>query len=343
MAKSTFALPTRARKTGRSEMAVGSRLRSLRQGANSASTANVTRIRMELETKVMSAQAKACSKNRLRRFGADNPLCAARNDIAIRLVPAHGALKGPGYRTGLETEFASGAGAIHKHHVLRDLYAFDWNLRLAADQTRKSRLCIGYTQCEAVRDFQRRGGQTGNFGQNVEHALQGEIFRAQQVTLADRSLLRNQEVAGGAFLNADKVQTRFDVTGHPAVEKVEYDFSGGRRFPVPWTDGSSRHRDDRRKALPCRVEHFLFSQPLGALVMADHFIQLGVGKLVGMLRTIHGNGGDGAGVDELFDPSASRSFQQILRAADVGVVDILRALRPQPVVSGDVKNALDPR
>src|SRR5262245_16303853 len=95
----------------------------------------------------------ACDSCRLSCLGADNLFGSARCDVTVRFVPTHGALKSYRNRTGLKTKLASRARTIHEHHVLRDLYAFDWNLRLAANQARKSCLCIGYTQRETVRNL----------------------------------------------------------------------------------------------------------------------------------------------------------------------------------------------
>src|ERR1043166_4959546 len=152
--KSTLALPTRALKIERPESTSDSRSRSFRQGANSASTANVTRMRISVRETPCRGTARRHKIQSLGGFRRHDLFCAMRRDIAVRFVPAHGALKSRGDRASLKGEFAFRARAIYKHHVLRDLNAFHWNLRLAANQPRKGCLCIGYTQCEAVRDFQ---------------------------------------------------------------------------------------------------------------------------------------------------------------------------------------------
>src|SRR5229473_5395725 len=77
--------------------------------------------------------------------GVGHALGAAFRDVAVRFVPAHRTLERRGYRPRLKSQFTLGARAIHKHHVARDLDAFDWYARLAPDQPRKSRTRIGYT------------------------------------------------------------------------------------------------------------------------------------------------------------------------------------------------------
>ena len=75
--------------------------------------------------------------------------------------------------------------------------------------------------------------------------------------------------------------------------------------------------------------------------MADHFFQFGVGGLVGLRWSVDGNGGDGASVNELLDAGALGRGENIFRAADVGIIDVLRMPGPESVVRGGMENALD--
>ncbi len=77
----------------------------------------------------------------------------AFGDVAIGLVPPHCALDRGGHGPRLETQFALRAQTIHKHHVPRDLYAFDRDARFTADSSGKYGICIGYAKSEAVRNF----------------------------------------------------------------------------------------------------------------------------------------------------------------------------------------------
>src|SRR2546429_6922534 len=79
---------------------------------------------------------------------------------------------------------------------------------------------------------------------------------------------------------------------------------------------------------------------LGALVMADHLFESSVRKFVGMLRTVNGDGGDRAGVNELLDARAYRSVEKVFCAADVRIVNILLALSPQTIIGGNMEDAL---
>ena len=56
---------------------------------------------------------------------------------------------------------------------------------------------------------------------------------------------------------------------------------------------------------------------------------------------IHRDRCDRAGVDELLHTGALGCGENIFRAADVGIVDVLRMLGPQAIVRGGVKDALD--
>src|SRR5207249_211246 len=82
------------------------RSRSLRQGANSASTAKVTRMRI----------------GQLGGSLSGDLLGAAGFDVAVGLVPLYGSVEGGGDGSGLEAEFALCARGIDKHHVAGNLY-----------------------------------------------------------------------------------------------------------------------------------------------------------------------------------------------------------------------------
>src|SRR5260221_9554787 len=124
--KSTAALPICASKTVMSPTFRVVKFLSLRQGANSASTANVTRT-------LISGGSRG------------DFLCAARRDVAVVGIPADGAFERGAHRTGLESKFFYCAGGVDEHHVSRDFYAFHRNARLSAEQTRECRIGIGYT------------------------------------------------------------------------------------------------------------------------------------------------------------------------------------------------------
>src|SRR5260370_36343035 len=137
IAKSAFALPTSARTTEVAPISIASRFRNFRQGANSASTANVTRMRIsvyrnsgrakarhykfkteEQHPRLACGRAGHCYTNNLCRGRVSNLFCAARRDVTVGLVPADGALECCGGRAGLKSKFLLRAVAIHKHHML---------------------------------------------------------------------------------------------------------------------------------------------------------------------------------------------------------------------------------
>src|SRR5579862_535 len=122
--KSTFALPTRARNASKADSLICSTSRNFRQGANSASTANVTRMRIS-------------ESEHSGRFGPQNLLGPTWGDVAVRLIPAHRALQRRRNRPRLKSQFAHRARSIHKHHVLRNFHALHRDLRFAPDQPRK--------------------------------------------------------------------------------------------------------------------------------------------------------------------------------------------------------------
>jgi len=54
-----------------------------------------------------------------------------------------------------------------------------------------------------------------------------------------------------------------------------------------------------------------------------------------------GNGGDGGGVDELFDAAAASGSEEIASAGNVGVVEFARVANVEAIVGGNVKDAAD--
>src|SRR2546422_4487536 len=178
------------------------------------------------------AQAKSLCYQNL-SGGAGHAPGAAFGDVAVGFVPAHGAFEGGGDRAGLETQFALRARTIHKHHVARDLHAFDRDAGLAPEQPGEDRTRIGYTQGETVGNFQFRRGQTGNLRKHVEHLLQREILPTEQIAFADFALFSDEQVAGSTIFDADKIEASLDIARHLAVQEIEDDFSGGRGLPVP--------------------------------------------------------------------------------------------------------------
>src|SRR6267378_2376183 len=286
------------------------------------------------------AQAKSLCHQNL-GGGAGHAPGAGFGDAAIGFVPAHGTFERGGDRTSLEGQFALRARAIHKHHVASYLHAFDRDAGLAPEQTGENGTRIGYTQGETVGNFQFGRGQTGNLRKGVEHLLQGEVFSAEEIAFADFAFFRDEQVAGGAIFDADKIEAGLDVAGHFAVQEIEDNFSGGGRFPVPGADGRGGHGDDHGESVFRGAEGFLLREPFRTLVVADHLFKLGVRELIGMLGAVDGDGGDGAGVDELLDAGALCRVQKIFCAADVRIVDVLLAPGPQAVIRGDVEDALD--
>src|SRR5580704_14097510 len=148
-------------------------------------------------------------------------------------------------------------------------------------------------------------------------------------------------MSSGAFFYANEIETGVDVPGHFAVQEIDDEFSGRRGFPVPRSDRRRRHRHDHWQAFLRGVQRFAFGHPFRTLVVADHFFELGIGGFVGWGGAIHRNRCDRAGVDELLDTGALGRGENIFRAADVGIVDVLRMLGPQAIVRGGVKDALD--
>src|SRR5229473_525877 len=196
-----------------------SNFRRALQGANSASTANVTRMRICVcsgaALKGGATEQRHRSKDRpLQILGrsAGHALGAALGDVAVGFVPAHCALQRSGYRPRLKSQFTLRSRAIHKHHVPGDFDAFDRNSRLTPDQPREHGIGIGYAQSEPVRNFQAGRAQSRYFCECVQHGLERQILSTQQVALAYFAFFGNQQVSRRALLHANKIQASLDVT-----------------------------------------------------------------------------------------------------------------------------------
>src|ERR1700738_3183137 len=105
-----------------------------RQGANSASTANVTRTFMAIVQMLVPVSGATRTKQRALQRGCRLGYApgAAGVDVTVRFVPADGALQRRFHPAGTETQFALGSRAIDKHFVPCDFHALDRNLRLAS-------------------------------------------------------------------------------------------------------------------------------------------------------------------------------------------------------------------
>ncbi len=129
--------------------------------------------------------------------------------------------------------------------------------------------------------------------------LERQVLRTEQIAFANFAFVGYKQVTSGALFDADKIQTRFDVTRHLAVQKIQNDFSSGCGFPVPRTNGRCGHGDDCRNTLLRSVENRTFGLPFRPLVVADHFFQPGIGEFGGLLGPVYGDRRDSACVDKL--------------------------------------------
>ena len=87
------------------------------------------------------------------------------------------------------------------------------------------------------------------------------------------------------------------------------------------------------------VQDFLLRHPFRTFVVANHFFELRVGRFIGKLRAVDGDGRDRAGVDQLLNAGALCGIQKIFCAADVRIVNVLLAPGPQAVIRRNVEDA----
>ena len=83
-----------------------------------------------------------------------------------------------------------------------------------------------------VGDVEPRRGVPGNFGEQIEDLLKGEVLAPQNVALADAAAFRGLQVPRGHVVDIDKIQAGVHVAEHPPVEEIHDNLPGGRGLKI---------------------------------------------------------------------------------------------------------------
>src|SRR6266581_437982 len=161
-----------------------------------------------------------------RRYRVPAPLAPLQ--IILLAIPADRPLQGGFNRAGLEAQFNFGLGAIHEHLVARHAYAFQGNAGLPPEQTRCETIGIGGRQRQSQGQADSRARSPADGRENVKDFLEPHVAAAKDVSLSDTAAFGSQPVSYGHALHRDQVKPGFNVSRHPAVEKVQDDAPGGR-------------------------------------------------------------------------------------------------------------------
>src|SRR6185437_15274845 len=87
--------------------------------------------------------------------------------------------------------------------------------------------------------------------------------------------------------------------------------------------------------------HQRFRQELRTLVGADHVVEVDGGIFVGRRAVVtQAQRGDAGGMHDAPHATMLRRQQHVVGAADIGVANLARIAGPQPVIGGDVEQAL---
>src|SRR6185437_15676453 len=81
-------------------------------------------------------------------------------------------------------------------------------------------------------------------------------------------------------------------------------------------------------------------EPLRALIVAGHILDRHGSILIAISTLRHPDAADRAGIDDALDAGPLGSVQQVACTVNVRAVQLLRILRPEPVISSHVKDKL---
>src|ERR1035441_9132095 len=106
--------------------------------------------------------------------------------------------------------------------------------------------------------------------QPIQNLFQRKIFAAQNVALARSSFFQRLNVTAGALGSVDQVQSRLDVCRELALEKINDNATGWRRFNITLPNRCRRIHDHNIDSRSSRVDCNLLSHELRTLIVSNH-------------------------------------------------------------------------
>src|SRR5579875_3913674 len=141
-----------------------------------------------------------------------------------------------------------------------------------------------------------------------------------------------------------RTSTRFKPVSTKAgiftAQKIEDDLAGWGWLPVMIANRRGWIHNDHGEPGSRLLESNLFGQPLRTLVMADHIGKRDRRGFVAKGVLGHADAADGAGVHDAFDAGSSSGFEHVARAIHIGVIQLLRAFRPEAIIGCDMEEKL---
>ena len=112
-------------------------------------------------------------------------------------------------------------------------------------------------------------GPSGDFGEQVEDLLKGEVFSTQNVALPYLPPLSGEQVTCRHILDIDDVQPGIHITENAPVQEVHNDLASGRGLVIADPHRRAGIDDDHRQASAHKASRHLLGQELGALIRSD--------------------------------------------------------------------------
>src|SRR5688572_10378980 len=166
--------------------------------------------------------------------------------VAVRAKPLDRIKKGLFRRSLREAEFGYGFGRIEEHLVFGHANSTYRRFRWFARKFRQgfAKVCGG--ECYSVGHFHFRRGNTSEFLKDGEGFLQRPVAFGvtEDVALPHPALFSGENVSDADVADVHPVESCVDVTGHLAIEVVDNDFAGRRRFYVARTNWSGGVHND---------------------------------------------------------------------------------------------------
>ena len=203
--------------------------------------------------------------------------------------------------------------------------------------------------CEAGRENTRQpGGEprnlklwsrpAANCRQRLEDLTQRQVLTPENVAFAHAATLAGQPMALRGLARIHDIQSRVDVGGHGAAQKIYDGLARRSRLNVVLANRSRGIHNHHRQPGSHVLQSNLLGPKLRLLIGAGHVREAHGSGLVAQTALHESDATDGAGVNHPLDASLARGFQHIARAIHVRPEHLRGIADPQPVVGGNVKH-----
>src|SRR5665213_1091528 len=170
----------------------------------------------------------------------------------------------------------------------------------------------------------------------LQHLFERKILAAQDIFLADPPAFGGLQMALSDILDAREIESGFDKRRHPAIEKINDYAACRRRFVIERTDRRRWIYNHNGQALARGLDCYLLGEKFRSLVRTDHIFERDGRVLATNLVRTDAERPNRAGVNDLPDARAPRSFEQVARAVNISRVHRRLIFHPQAIIGGHV-------